>query len=92
MELALKIASKIRANERFAVYIVLPMWPEGDPKSDTMQEILYWQVLLSQDVIIYVKHLYIFKAKRNCIFIFLATIMFIVHHAWDPPQYSARGY
>ncbi|XP_043810040.1 phospholipase D delta isoform X2 [Manihot esculenta] len=43
MELALKIASKIRANERFAVYIVLPMWPEGDPKSDTMQEILYWQ-------------------------------------------------
>ncbi|KAF2306309.1 hypothetical protein GH714_016387 [Hevea brasiliensis] len=44
MELALKIASKIRANERFAVYIVLPMWPEGDPKTDTMQEILYWQI------------------------------------------------
>lgn len=44
MELALKIASKIRANERFAVYIVLPMWPEGDPKTAAMQEILYWQV------------------------------------------------
>ncbi|KAL6220753.1 hypothetical protein ACLB2K_008509 [Fragaria x ananassa] len=43
MELALKIASKIRANERFAVYIVLPMWPEGDPKTAAMQEILYWQ-------------------------------------------------
>ncbi|KAG6647222.1 hypothetical protein CIPAW_07G063600 [Carya illinoinensis] len=43
MELALKIASKIRANERFAVYIVIPMWPEGDPKSLTMQEILFWQ-------------------------------------------------
>ncbi|PRQ47307.1 putative phospholipase D [Rosa chinensis] len=43
MELALKIASKIRANERFAVYIVLPMWPEGDPKTGAMQEILYWQ-------------------------------------------------
>ncbi|KAJ9172611.1 hypothetical protein P3X46_015828 [Hevea brasiliensis] len=43
MELALKISSKIRANERFAVYIVLPMWPEGNPKSETMQEILYWQ-------------------------------------------------
>lgn len=43
MELALKIVSKIRANERFAVYIVLPMWPEGDPKSETMQEILFWQ-------------------------------------------------
>lgn len=44
MELALKIASKIRANERFAIYIVLPMWPEGDPKSGAVQEILFWQV------------------------------------------------
>ncbi|GLT82576.1 hypothetical protein SLE2022_009400 [Rubroshorea leprosula] len=43
MELALKIASKIRANERFAVYIIIPMWPEGDPKSDPVQEILFWQ-------------------------------------------------
>ncbi|KAF4377567.1 hypothetical protein G4B88_006847 [Cannabis sativa] len=43
MELALKIASKIRANERFAVYCVIPMWPEGDPKSAPVQEILYWQ-------------------------------------------------
>lgn len=44
MELALKIASKIKAKERFAVYVVLPMWPEGDPKSAAMQEILFWQV------------------------------------------------
>ncbi|XP_027913396.1 phospholipase D delta [Vigna unguiculata] len=43
MELALKIASKIRAKERFAVYVVLPMWPEGDPKTGAMQEILFWQ-------------------------------------------------
>ncbi|KAE8010687.1 hypothetical protein FH972_007033 [Carpinus fangiana] len=43
MELALKIASKIRAKERFAVYIVIPMWPEGDPNSAAMQEILFWQ-------------------------------------------------
>lgn len=46
MELALKIASKIRARERFAVYVVIPMWPEGVPASATVQEILYWQVLL----------------------------------------------
>lgn len=45
MELALKIANKIRSKERFCVYIVIPMWPEGDPKSTTMQEILYWQVI-----------------------------------------------
>ncbi|GAB4847593.1 hypothetical protein Ancab_026655 [Ancistrocladus abbreviatus] len=43
MELALKIANKIRAKERFAVYIVIPMWPEGDPKSASVQEILFWQ-------------------------------------------------
>ncbi|KAK4261703.1 hypothetical protein QN277_004663 [Acacia crassicarpa] len=43
MELAFKIVSKIRAKERFAVYIVLPMWPEGDPNSAVVQEILFWQ-------------------------------------------------
>ncbi|XAR58025.1 Phospholipase D [Bertholletia excelsa] len=43
MELALKIASKIKARERFAVYVVIPMWPEGDPTSGPMQEILFWQ-------------------------------------------------
>ncbi|EYU41069.1 hypothetical protein MIMGU_mgv1a026439mg [Erythranthe guttata] len=43
MELALKIASKIRSNERFTVYVVIPMWPEGDPKSGPVQEILCWQ-------------------------------------------------
>ena len=45
MELALKIASKIRAKKKFAVYIVIPMWPEGAPSSASVQEILFWQVL-----------------------------------------------
>ncbi|KAL5704790.1 phospholipase D [Ranunculus cassubicifolius] len=43
MELALKIASKIKDNERFTVYIVIPMWPEGVPSSASVQEILFWQ-------------------------------------------------
>lgn len=43
MEIALKIANKIRAHERFAVYIVIPMWPEGNPTSAATQAILYWQ-------------------------------------------------
>ncbi|XP_057977109.1 phospholipase D delta-like isoform X1 [Malania oleifera] len=43
MELALKIASKISTNERFSVYIVIPMWPEGVPTSAAVQEILFWQ-------------------------------------------------
>ncbi|XP_050363852.1 phospholipase D alpha 1-like [Argentina anserina] len=42
-ELSLKIVSKIEAGERFAVYIVLPMWPEGIPESGSVQAILDWQ-------------------------------------------------
>ncbi|KAI0499932.1 hypothetical protein KFK09_018140 [Dendrobium nobile] len=43
MELALKIVSKIRAGEQFAVYVVIPMWPEGERDSGFIKEILYWQ-------------------------------------------------
>lgn len=42
-ELSLKIVSKIEAGERFSVYVVMPMWPEGIPKSASVQEILNWQ-------------------------------------------------
>uniref|UniRef100_A0A7N0RFY7 phospholipase D n=1 Tax=Kalanchoe fedtschenkoi TaxID=63787 RepID=A0A7N0RFY7_KALFE len=45
MELALKIVSKIRSRERFSVYIVIPMWPEGVTTSSAVQEILFWQVI-----------------------------------------------
>ncbi|KAG0604783.1 hypothetical protein M758_9G007300 [Ceratodon purpureus] len=43
MELTLKICSKIREGKRFAVYIVIPMWPEGIPDSGPVQEILFFQ-------------------------------------------------
>ncbi|XP_034696241.1 phospholipase D alpha 4 [Vitis riparia] len=42
IEIALKVASKIRAKERFAVYILIPMWPEGAPESEPGQDILHW--------------------------------------------------
>ncbi|CAL4986678.1 unnamed protein product [Urochloa decumbens] len=42
-ELSLKIVSKIEAGEPFAVYVVVPMWPEGDPASWNVQAILHWQ-------------------------------------------------
>uniref|UniRef100_A0A453KRZ0 Uncharacterized protein n=1 Tax=Aegilops tauschii subsp. strangulata TaxID=200361 RepID=A0A453KRZ0_AEGTS len=44
IELAIKIARKIAAREPFAAYIIIPMWPEGNPTTAPMQEILYWQV------------------------------------------------
>ncbi|KAL5727768.1 phospholipase D [Ranunculus cassubicifolius] len=43
MEIALKICNKIRAHERFAVYVVVPMWPEGIPTATATQRILFWQ-------------------------------------------------
>ncbi|KAK3153127.1 hypothetical protein QOZ80_2BG0168180 [Eleusine coracana subsp. coracana] len=43
IEIALKIANKIKANERFSAYIVIPMWPEGKPTGIPTQRILYWQ-------------------------------------------------
>ncbi|KAL2346717.1 hypothetical protein Fmac_000717 [Flemingia macrophylla] len=42
-ELSLKIVRKIEAQERFSVYIVIPMWPEGIPESESVQAILDWQ-------------------------------------------------
>ncbi|KAG8379839.1 hypothetical protein BUALT_Bualt07G0131200 [Buddleja alternifolia] len=42
-ELSMKIVSKIEAGERFTVYIVVPMWPEGIPESASVQAILDWQ-------------------------------------------------
>ena len=42
-ELSLKIVSKIKAGERFKVYVVVPMWPEGIPESGSVQAILDWQ-------------------------------------------------
>ncbi|WVZ57173.1 hypothetical protein U9M48_007592 [Paspalum notatum var. saurae] len=42
-ELSLKIVSKIHAGERFAVYVVMPLWPEGVPESASVQAILDWQ-------------------------------------------------
>lgn len=42
-ELSLKIVSKIKSGERFSVYIVIPMWPEGIPESGSVQAILNWE-------------------------------------------------
>lgn len=42
-EVAEKICAKIRANERFAVYVNVPLFPEGAPDSGAVQEILSHQ-------------------------------------------------
>lgn len=42
VEIALKVANKIKSKERFAVYILIPMWPEGVPESESVQDILHW--------------------------------------------------
>nr|AGW22212.1 phospholipase D alpha [Chorispora bungeana] len=42
-ELSLKIVNKIEKGEKFRVYVVVPMWPEGLPESGSVQAILDWQ-------------------------------------------------
>lgn len=42
VEIALKVVSKIKAKERFSVYVVLPMWPEGVLESEPVQDMLHW--------------------------------------------------
>jgi phospholipase D1/2 len=42
-EITLKISDKIAAEQDFKAYILIPMFPEGDPASVPIQEILYWQ-------------------------------------------------
>ena len=43
MEIAQKIVDKIQSGERYVAYIVIPMFPEGDPGGVLVQEQLYWQ-------------------------------------------------
>lgn len=43
IELAEKIVAKIRAGQRFTVYLIVPMHPEGPPESGAVQEILAHQ-------------------------------------------------
>jgi phospholipase D1/2 len=43
VEIAEKICTKIRANERFAVYVTVPLFPEGESSSGAVQEILSHQ-------------------------------------------------
>jgi len=42
-EIAARIASRIRKGRDFAVYILLPLFPEGDPQDSSLQEMLLWQ-------------------------------------------------
>jgi len=43
VEIAQKVVDKILAGQRFTAYIMIPMFPEGDPASMPIQEILFWQ-------------------------------------------------
>ena len=42
-EMTRRIIEKIEAGQPFKCYIVIPMYPEGDPATAALQEILFWQ-------------------------------------------------
>ncbi|KAF2368524.1 Phospholipase D C-terminal [Trinorchestia longiramus] len=43
IEIATKIVQKIKENRSFTAYIVLSLYPEGNPEDTVHQEILHWQ-------------------------------------------------
>eukprot|EP00124_Ichthyophonus_hoferi_P004401 Ihof_evm1s478 gene=Ihof_evmTU1s478 len=47
-EIAIKVANKIRAGERFCAYILTPMHPEGAPGDMATQAIIHWEYLTFQ--------------------------------------------
>ena len=42
-EITLRIIQAIKSNERFTAYILIPLYPEGNPSDGAVQEILFWQ-------------------------------------------------
>ena len=50
MEITMKIVEKIKAKQPFCAYILIPMFPEGDPSSGPSQEILFWQYRTMQSM------------------------------------------
>ncbi len=49
-EITQKVIDKIHLNQRFCAYICIPMFPEGNPASAPIQEILYWQTRLGTGI------------------------------------------
>eukprot|EP00590_Aulacoseira_subarctica_P012367 CAMPEP_0172422072 /NCGR_PEP_ID=MMETSP1064-20121228/8264_1 /TAXON_ID=202472 /ORGANISM="Aulacoseira subarctica , Strain CCAP 1002/5" /LENGTH=906 /DNA_ID=CAMNT_0013162769 /DNA_START=125 /DNA_END=2845 /DNA_ORIENTATION=- len=49
-EVTLKICDKISNGERFAAYILVPLWPEGISESASVQAILHWQKLTMESM------------------------------------------
>ena len=42
-EITQKIVEKIHSNQRFVAYVVIPMFPNGNPSSASVQQILHYQ-------------------------------------------------
>ena len=42
-EMTHRIIEKIESDQPFKCYVVIPMYPEGDPADPALQEILFWQ-------------------------------------------------
>lgn len=44
VEIAEQVCEMIQKRKRFAAYILIPLFPEGDPSAPHIQEILFWQM------------------------------------------------
>ncbi|XP_057776454.1 phospholipase D alpha 1-like [Salvia miltiorrhiza] len=92
-ELSLKIVSKIQAGERFTVYIVIPMWPEGIPESVSVQAILDWQrrtmEMMYTDIYsaLSVKGIYNVDAREYLTFFCLGNREVKIPGEYTPPEH-----
>lgn len=95
-ELSLKIVSKIEAGERFTVYVVIPMWPEGIPESGSVQAILKWQKMtmemMYKDILqaLQAKGLNV-NPKDYLAFFCLGNREMKKHGEYEPPEKPEHG-
>lgn len=95
-ELSLKIVSKIEAGERFTVYVVIPMWPEGIPESSSVQAILKWQKMtmemMYKDILqaLQAKGLNV-NPKDYLAFFCLGNREMKKHGEYEPPEKPEHG-
>nr|XP_025703140.1 phospholipase D alpha 1-like [Arachis hypogaea] len=95
-ELTRKIVSKIKAKERFAVYVVIPMWPEGIPESSCVQKMLDLQKRtiekMYRDISQAIKEAGIDEEPQNYLAFFcLGNREVKKHGEYEPPVKPSKG-
>ncbi|KHN04109.1 Phospholipase D beta 1 [Glycine soja] len=91
MEIALKIAAKIRANERFAVYIVIPMWAFSRTNPRFMIYVRSKGMIVDDEYVILGSANINQRSIEGTRDTEIAMGAYQPHHTWARRQYYPRG-